>query len=137
MKALSLWQPWAELMANGTKAIETRSWCTNYRGPLAIHAATSLKGLDSQAAIAHGLVRSELLFGYVVAYGELVNCVKMTEPYIARMTELERELGDWEVGRWAWILYDVQRLAPPFKVRGRQGLFDVDLAMTTGRPAGG
>jgi activating signal cointegrator 1 len=39
MKALSLWQPWASLVALGIKTIETRSWETKYRGPLAIHAA--------------------------------------------------------------------------------------------------
>jgi activating signal cointegrator 1 len=39
MKALSLWQPWASLVALGVKTIETRSWSTSYRGPLAIHAA--------------------------------------------------------------------------------------------------
>lgn len=39
VKALSLWQPWASLIALGVKTIETRSWSTKYRGPLAIHAA--------------------------------------------------------------------------------------------------
>lgn len=39
MKALSLWQPWASAIAAGAKRIETRSWRTSYRGPLAIHAA--------------------------------------------------------------------------------------------------
>lgn len=39
MKALTLWQPWASLVALGAKRIETRSWSTTYRGPLAIHAA--------------------------------------------------------------------------------------------------
>ena len=39
MKALTLWQPWASLIAVGAKTIETRSWSTKYRGPLAIHAA--------------------------------------------------------------------------------------------------
>ena len=38
MKALTLHQPWASLVALGTKTIETRSWSTKYRGPLAIHA---------------------------------------------------------------------------------------------------
>ena len=36
MKAISLWQPWASLMQTGAKQIETRSWSTNYRGPLLI-----------------------------------------------------------------------------------------------------
>lgn len=39
MKALTLWQPWASLVAQGVKRIETRPWTTKYRGPLAIHAA--------------------------------------------------------------------------------------------------
>ena len=39
MKCLSLWQPWASLVVIGAKRFETRSWPTNYRGPLLIHAA--------------------------------------------------------------------------------------------------
>ena len=39
MKAITLWQPWASLIAVGAKRIETRSWSTNYRGPLAVHAS--------------------------------------------------------------------------------------------------
>jgi len=39
MKAITLWQPWASLVALGVKTIETRSWATSYRGPIAIHAA--------------------------------------------------------------------------------------------------
>lgn len=39
MKAISLWQPWATLFATEIKKYETRSWATNYRGPIAIHAA--------------------------------------------------------------------------------------------------
>lgn len=39
MKTISLWQPWASAIAYGAKRVETRSWKTDYRGPLAIHAA--------------------------------------------------------------------------------------------------
>ena len=39
MKAITLWQPWAQLVAIGAKRLETRSWATSYRGPLAIHAS--------------------------------------------------------------------------------------------------
>lgn len=40
MKALTIWQPWASLIACGAKRYETRSWATKYRGAIAIHAAT-------------------------------------------------------------------------------------------------
>jgi hypothetical protein len=42
MKAITLQQPWASLVAVGAKHIETRAWHTRYRGPLAIHAGQAL-----------------------------------------------------------------------------------------------
>ena len=39
IKAISLWQPWANLIAVGAKKYETRSWKTNYRGALLICAS--------------------------------------------------------------------------------------------------
>lgn len=39
MKVLSIKEPFATLIANGLKKIETRSWKTNYRGEIFIHAS--------------------------------------------------------------------------------------------------
>ena len=44
IRALTVRQPWASLIALGHKRIETRSWKTDYRGPLVIHAGASLAG---------------------------------------------------------------------------------------------
>ena len=46
MKALTIRQPWASLIAAGVKTIETRSWRTSYRGPLAIHAGKAKLARD-------------------------------------------------------------------------------------------
>lgn len=43
MKALSVAQPWSELIALGEKTIEVRAWRTDYRGPLLIVATVSPK----------------------------------------------------------------------------------------------
>ena len=43
MKAITIWQPWAELIARGVKLVENRTWRTHYRGPVAIHAGLSNK----------------------------------------------------------------------------------------------
>jgi hypothetical protein len=51
MKALTLTQPWATLIAVGAKTIETRSWGTGYRGPLAIHAAKGFGELKDRAGL--------------------------------------------------------------------------------------
>jgi ASCH domain len=41
LRVLSLRQPWAWLVVNGYKDIENRSWRTNHRGPLLIHASNN------------------------------------------------------------------------------------------------
>jgi len=46
MKALTLYQPWATLIAIGAKKVETRWWSTKYRGPLAIHAGKLLNFIN-------------------------------------------------------------------------------------------
>lgn len=65
MKAITLWQPWASLVAVGVKTIETRSWSTSYRGPIAIHAGArpltprikrEYYGIQPHAAYQSGLV---------------------------------------------------------------------------------
>lgn len=38
-KALSIKQPWASLIAHGIKDIENRTWRTNFRGRIYIHAS--------------------------------------------------------------------------------------------------
>lgn len=48
MKVLTLTQPWATLVAIGAKRIETRSWSTSFRGPLAIHAAAGLASVGGK-----------------------------------------------------------------------------------------
>ena len=51
MKLISLWEPWATLMALGAKKVETRSWDTNYRGLLAIHASKGGLRMDTLESI--------------------------------------------------------------------------------------
>src|SRR5215472_11289808 len=72
MKILSIRQPWAHLITRGSKNIENRSWPTNYRGPVLIHA--SLK-IDKQPCVDHGLDPTKLEIGGVVGIAEIVDCV--------------------------------------------------------------
>lgn len=136
MKAISLWQPWASLSAHGLKRIETRSWATSYRGPVLIHAAKRW-GVEQRETRAR-LVRlfawpqavdedgfTDLPLGALVAVARVVDVRLMTPEWIAEQTPLERVVGDWQPGRYGWVLEDVQRLDPPIPLRGRQGLFEV------------
>ena len=72
MKILSIRQPWAYLITRASKNIENRSWPTNYRGPVLIHA--SLK-IDKQPCVDHGLDPTKLETGGVVGIAKIVDCV--------------------------------------------------------------
>ncbi|MBD2388874.1 ASCH domain-containing protein [Cylindrospermum sp. FACHB-282] len=134
-KAISLWQPWAGLISLGLKQVETRHWGTQYRGNLIICSAQKTnRDLENlyydtfwyPLRNKRELPRyCDLYFGYAVAQCNLTNCIIMTEEFINSQTELERAAGDWEVGRFAWILTDIRPIDPPFEVKGRQGLFNL------------
>lgn len=122
MKALTICQPYAELIARGEKPIENRTWPTSYRGLLLIHAGKSLEWLDPE----DGLSYPGMAFGALVATARLVDCV--------RVEQLPPHLADNEHanGPWCWLLEDVNRIQP-IPWRGAQGLWDLPntVALTT------
>lgn len=87
MKAISLWQPWASLIAGGHKAIETRSWTTTYRGPLAIHATRKTSPVIRETcqhwpfSLYIGDLYDHLPRGCVLATAYLYDCIKIVDPY--------------------------------------------------------
>lgn len=128
MKALTILQPWAEMIARGVKPVENRSWPTSYRGPLAIHTGKSHTWLESENALewpsVYGVALpqvGELTFGAIVAIAELVDCV--------RPDKLPPELAGnpWACGPFCWILANVRRLDTPFPCKGMQSLWETDL----------
>lgn len=130
MKALTLTQPWATLVAIGAKRIETRSWRTPYRGSLAIHAAKGFpkwaKETCSEPEFARELGSDRLPLGVVIATCRLISCIPTRELQQNRVIEVdylagcddfllddrERTFGDYSPGRWAWLLADIQRCDP-------------------------
>lgn len=146
MKALSLWQPHASLVAHRLKGVETRGWATSYRGPVLIHAAqrwtreqeatyAALCGQfpadfrrfeDDMRRAGHWSDGAPPL-GALVAVARVVDVREMTPEWIEAQAPLERAVGDWQPGRYGWVLEDVVRLDPPITLRGRQGLFEVKL----------
>ena len=128
MKALTLTQPWASLVALGYKRVETRSWRTQYRGPIAIHAA---KGFPTEARRfaeverAIGRVPARIPRGAVVCIIDLVDC-QPAEEVALRISGLERHLGDYAPSRWAWLFDPVslRSLPNPIPARGALSLWE-------------
>jgi len=129
MKALTLTQPWASLIALGYKRVETRSWRTHRAvgKELAIHAA---KGFPvgarefAEAERSLGRLPGRLPLSAMVAVVRLVDC-RRVEDVAPTVTGLERHLGDYTYGcgRWAWLLGGVIALREPVFCRGALGLW--------------
>ena len=123
MKALTICQPYAELIARGEKPIENRTYPIRYRGPLAIHAGKSRDWLSHDDLTEY----PDLIFGAIVATATLYDCVQVAN--------LPRALvgHDHANGPWCWLLKDIVRLASPILMSGKQGLWDVELLAGDGR----
>lgn len=80
--SLSIRQPWAWLIVNGYKDIENRSWKTNYRGPVLIHAG---KAWDRDTA-------DDMLRGDDPA-GRLDSDESMIERFVAEYPDIEANMG--------------------------------------------
>lgn len=131
LRALSLWQPWASMTGHG-KNHETRSWSTEHRGILAIHAAKHRINLNGQNDIsvnaAHYVSQAfgvgwheRLPYGAIVAVTTVVSC-EPTEKALP-LGIVDHMLGNWESARFAWELEDTVMLQKPVPCRGHQGFW--------------
>lgn len=100
MRILTVQQPWAGLIASGSKTIELRSWSTSYRGPVAIHAGRSFdkRGLHHAE---HGKR------GHVLC---IVDLVDVRESSANDMRHAGIELP--HVGLYSWVLRNVRAIEP-------------------------
>jgi len=113
MKAISLHQPWASMIASGKKSIETRRWFTSFRGDLLIvsTAKPTVPGLPN---------------GKALCIVELYKC--------RPMDTWDEKLAccQYYPGAYAWVLRNIRPIEP-FAVRGSQGFYDVEIPEQTSR----
>ncbi|MNO92738.1 hypothetical protein D3C76_843200 [compost metagenome] len=116
----------------------TRSWFTNYRGPLAIHAGKKIdKKICHQEPYKailskNGYTAENLPSGAVLAVCQLKDChqvlVDMQDHAIfdnhSIVSGQEYLFGDYSLGRYAWQLTDMMRLQEPIEINGKQGLWN-------------
>ena len=141
MPALSLWQPWASLVALGEKRVETREWATKHRGYLAIHATAKMPPYWLGASRHSTTFRNELadVFNvrreYDVAATKklplgavlcIVNLRDIQETRHVReiLCERERIFGNYDDGRYAWFFEVIEKFDKPIPAKGNRMIWN-------------
>ena len=150
MKAITIYQPFASLIACGAKQFETRGCATRYRGPIAIHAGKinlskqipkpildlALKKINGKNSPVFYKSIEELPMGAIIAIANLVDCQHICAYDLfcdgAVLDDCERIYGDeikfgnFLPGRFAWKLEIIKVFHEPIEIKGRQGLWNWD-----------
>lgn len=141
MKALTICQPYADLIClpdddDRAKRVENRTWATNYRGLLLIHAGKSRQWLANGD---YGLDVTEMVFGAIIGIARLSDCLSVNVgPNGSLFSDPSAER------RWPWlrghqhvegpccfVLTQCRRFDTAIPYRGAQGFFDVPNELVT------
>ena len=121
LRALSIRQPWTELILQGLKTIEVRTWATPYRGELWLHAAIKP---DSNALQRFDSLADNLTFGALLGRCELYDCVEFTSQSWERWRCLHLNEGALIKRQYAWLLRNPVRISPRV-MKGNLGLMRI------------
>ncbi len=113
-KVLSVRQPWASLIMSGQKMIENRTWVTDYRGPLLIHAGLRLHDTpvaEIEKRFGIKIDQAQFQFGAIIGSVDLIDIVSQSS-------------SSWFDGPFGWVLTNPQRMDPD-PLRGMQKLFEI------------
>lgn len=114
-RILSIHQPYAELIVQGRKLVENRTWKTPFRGILWIHAGKTDTRLSRNAFLTY----PEMKLGGIVGAVRLVDCLDFGS--VAGMYPFLKDHRHLE-GPECWILRDAVRV-PFMELRGLQGIW--------------
>lgn len=133
MKALSVKQPWGELIASGIKDIENRTWKTKFRGRIYIHVGLSKKHMvyftDEQLALASTVLKNaksgKMSFGAIIGEVDIVDCVLNHKSVWAEHVEMPAGTYMGEKLIYNWVLENpVLYEKPILNVKGKLSLWD-------------
>ena len=126
MQALSIKQPWANLIVSQKKTIEVRRWSTNYRGDLLIHVSISI---DKSAKYMFDSIDCKPL-GVIIAIAKLEN-IKIYNTLSEFNQDYSKHLNPinlYQKGLFGFMLSNVCKIIPiPYK--GSQKIFNTSIEM--------
>lgn len=134
MKALSIKQPWASLIAHGIKDIENRTWKTNFRGKIFIHASAKSVGVpiellneDQIRALQHGFCEFRYPKSAIIGEVDIIDCIINHPSIWAEKTHYNEDDFDVEDPKpiWNWVLANpVLYDKPILNVKGKLSFWE-------------
>ena len=123
MKALTIKEPWATLIIEKYKEYEFRSWKTNYKGKILIHAGLSLEKNMLERFKEYNF---DYKCGYIIGEAELVDCIKVDKEFNDKLLNENKLVygKSNHVEKYAWELEDIVIYKEPIYVKGKLGLWD-------------
>lgn len=125
MKALTIKQPWASLIIEGYKKYEFRSWKTNYRGKILIHAGLSLEKDVQERFKDYNL---DYKLGYIIGEAEIVDCILVDEKFNESLRNIDPIVygRSNHVENYAWKLENIKKYDNPIPCKGKLSLWDYE-----------
>ena len=126
MKTLTIKQPWAQLVIEGFKKYEFRSWKTKYRGKILIHAGMNL---EKEMLPRFRDYKLNYSLGAIVGEAELVDCILVDKIFNEKLKEIDPIVygKSNHTETYAWKLDKVKKYEKPIPVKGKLGLWNYDI----------
>ena len=123
MKALTIKEPWASLIINGYKEYEFRSWKTNYRGKILIHA-----GMSNENISKFDIYNLEYSKGEIIGEAELVDCILVTEEFNNELLKKNSLVYGKtnHTSTYAWKLENIKKYDKKIPCKGKLGLWNYE-----------
>ena len=124
MKVLTIKEPWASLIINGYKKYEFRSWKTNYRGKILIHAGMTL---DYKKSLLFKNYNLDYHKGEIIGEADIVDCILVDQEFDRKLHKINKDVyGDNHVDLYAWKLDNIKMYDKPIPIKGKLGLWNYE-----------
>ncbi len=127
MKALTIKQPWATLIMQKDKRFEFRSWKTNYRGDVLIHAG---KGIDKEALERlKKYLPDELPLGKILGKVTITDCVPMSDEFAKMLANENNDIYTSHSfsNNYGFKIENVEVFDTPIEAKGQLGFWNYDM----------